>query len=81
MQYIISRSKRKTVQICIKSDCSVVVKAPLRFPKAEIERFVSEKSEWIEKNVEKMRERGRLAASDEHFTNEEIREFADRALA
>ncbi len=81
MEYIISRSKRKTVQICIKSDCSVVVKAPLRFPKAEIERFVSEKSEWIEKNVEKMRERGRLAASYKHFTNEEVREFADRALA
>ena len=47
MEYELIRSKRKTMAIEIKSDGRVIVRAPMRMPKREIERFVCEKSDWI----------------------------------
>jgi predicted metal-dependent hydrolase len=49
MTYTLTRSRRKTLAIHIKSDSSVEVRAPLRLAKKEIERFVKSKTEWIEK--------------------------------
>ena len=47
MKYELIRSKRKTLAIEIKSDGSVIVRAPIRCPKRDIERFIWEKSDWI----------------------------------
>ena len=49
MNYTLSRSRRKTFVIHIKSDSSIEVRAPQRLAKSEIERFVASKKEWIEK--------------------------------
>lgn len=46
-EYTLLRSKRKTLTIQITKDAQVLVKAPLRLPAAEIERFVAAKSDWI----------------------------------
>ena len=47
MKYELIRSKRKTLAIEIKSDGRVLVRAPMRCPKRDIERFLLEKSDWI----------------------------------
>ena len=47
MEYTLIRSKRKTAVIQIQKDGSVVVRAPQRLAKKEIDRFVQQKSEWI----------------------------------
>ena len=47
MKYELIRSKRKTLAIEIKSDGRVIVRAPMRCPKRDIERFLLEKSDWI----------------------------------
>ena len=47
MEYELIRSRRKTLSVEIKPDGRIIVRAPLRYPKREIERFLLEKSEWI----------------------------------
>lgn len=47
VSYRLIRSKRKTLTIQVTPAAEVVVKAPLRLPQAEIDRFVTQKEEWI----------------------------------
>ena len=47
IEYTLLRSKRKTLSIQITKEAQVLVKAPLRLPAGEIERFVASKSDWI----------------------------------
>lgn len=47
MEYELIRSQRKTLAVEIKSDGRVIVRAPMRLPKRDIERFLIEKSDWI----------------------------------
>ncbi len=83
MEYKISvvKSGRKTVSIEIKRDLSVLVRAPYRMPKREIEKILAEKKDWIEKNLSRMQEHMENLPSQEKFTMEEIHELANQALA
>ena len=45
MEYELIRSRRKTLSVEIKPDGRIIVRAPMRYPKREIERFLLEKSE------------------------------------
>jgi predicted metal-dependent hydrolase len=47
IEYTITRTRRRTCAIYIRSGGAVEVRAPLRLPKREIERFVKEKETWI----------------------------------
>ena len=49
-EYKLTRSKRKTIAICIRNG-GVEVKAPLRASQADIDKFVASKQAWIEKNL------------------------------
>ena len=51
MEYILIRSKRRTVGINIKEDATVVVRAPLKVPKSEIDRIVESKKAWIKAHL------------------------------
>ena len=51
-QYEITYSKIKNVYIQIK-DGKVLVKAPKRISKKELEKIIEQKKEWIEKSLEK----------------------------
>ncbi len=48
MDYTLIRSRRKTVAVRVLPGGMVEVRAPLRFPKREIDRFLEKKSAWIE---------------------------------
>ncbi|MDR1531812.1 MAG: M48 family metallopeptidase [Clostridiales bacterium] len=51
IDYTLVRSRRKTVSIHITRDARVKVRAPLRYPKAEIDRFVALKEDWIQRHL------------------------------
>lgn len=55
--YSLIRSKRKTVSLEITREGTVLVRAPLRMPAREIERFVTAREKWIVAHLEKARAR------------------------
>lgn len=55
--YALVRTKRKTVAIYVRPDGSVEVRAPLRTPKRDIERFLAEKEDWIRTKQSEVRTR------------------------
>jgi len=57
--YTLTRSKRKTVALYIR-DGSVEVRAPMKMPKRDIDRFVVSKEKWIMDKLAKSRERAKL---------------------
>ena len=54
IEYKLARSKRKTIAIHVQSE-RVEVRAPLRMPKREIEKFVMSKEKWILKQLAEFR--------------------------
>ena len=55
MNYTLVRSNRKTLCVSIKPEGEVVVRAPQRLAKREIDRFVAAHAEWIAAHVEMAR--------------------------
>ena len=41
INYTLTRSKRKTIALSVSKDLTVIVKAPLKMPKRDIEAFVA----------------------------------------
>ena len=56
MEYTLKRSNRKTVAIYVRNG-GVEVRAPLKMPVRDIEKFVASKKEWIAGNLAKSQER------------------------
>jgi len=54
IQYTLTRSSRKTAAIYVRNS-AVEVRAPLRMPKRDIDRFVSSKEQWILRSLAKQR--------------------------
>jgi len=52
-QYTIVRSRRKTVALHITKDAALEVRAPLNRSRADIDRFVASKENWIRAHFEK----------------------------
>ena len=78
--YNLIRSRRKTLAVEIKSDGQIIVRAPYRMPKKEIDRFVLEKADWIEKHLNTVKKRQAARPQTKRLTSDEIRELADKAL-
>ena len=84
MDHVISeikviRSSRKTMVLEIIKDGTILVRAPYRMPESEIRRFIQEKSDWIEKHVQRIEERQRTLTPVEGLTMKDIRKLADQA--
>ena len=54
MEIEVRRSRRKTLAIEITRDAKVIVRAPYNVPVTKIKQFLSNKSDWIERNLAKM---------------------------
>lgn len=54
MEYSIIRSKRKTISVEITRKSEIIVRAPLGTSKGDIDRFVSSKSSWITKTLNRV---------------------------
>lgn len=75
-EYKIIRSSRKTVSIQVDADCNITVRAPYKVSEREIEEFVSDKKEWLEKAVLKQMNRNR---NKKEYTDDEIKILIDKA--
>ena len=73
MDYTLIRSCRKTISIQLSPTGEVVVRAPNRMPKRDIERFLESKRGWIEEH------RSKLPAVPPKLTDTELRELARHA--
>ncbi len=84
IDFKIIRSGRRTLSLEVRSDLSVIVRAPYFVTDEQIISFVESKSEWLEKHKRVMRERLESEAQERTeppFTEEQIRELAQRALS
>lgn len=68
----IHRSKRKTLSLEIKGDKRLIIRAPMRMPIRDIQRFINEKSDWIEKTFEKIDMANANRRDTESLSEEEI---------
>ena len=78
MDYILKRSKRKTIGLEI-TDEGLVVRAPLRASKREIESAIQKHQTWIDRNMAKRTKVKAEAQEKGLLSQEEIKALADRA--
>ncbi len=77
-QIDIIRSNRKTISVEIKQDLRIIVRAPICMRMVDIQKFIDEKTPWIEKHLQKLKARKQAdkdTTSLKPFTEEEIREL------
>ena len=79
MDYELKRSRRRTAALEITRDCRVLVRAPLRMPRQEIDAFVAAHRSWLEAHL--AAQRARLAAAPPPPTPSEIQALKERARA
>lgn len=70
------RSARRTIAVEIRNS-RVIVRAPLRMSKTEIERLVASKADWINKHLEASKQRQSVPVQT--FTTAKIQQLADAA--
>ena len=75
-EYILKRSRRKTLALQINRKCEIIVRAPLHLSKKKIDEFVAAHDEWIENNLAKISAEN---AKNPEPTAEEIAELRRRA--
>ncbi len=73
------RSRRKTLALQVRPDGSVLVRAPLRTSMREIQRFLDQHTDWIEKQQARMRLRAEEAALIPALSEEELKALAKAA--
>ena len=78
-KYRLIRSSRRTIGLQITPE-GLLVRAPYWVSRAEIERFLREKADWIAAHTEKLRERTAFAEAQPKLTADELRALADEAL-
>ena len=71
------RSNRKTMSIQIKTDGKVIVRTPYGISKYQVQMFIEEKKQWIEKHLKEISER---QMSNEILSEEERLKRVQKAL-
>lgn len=79
-EYTLVRSDRKTLGLQVRPDGTVLVRAPLHLPKGEIDRFIREKSPWIEKHLALVEQDNR-AGEEAPLSMQEVHALAQKAVA
>ena len=75
------KSKRKTIQVEVRQDHSVEVRAPHYVSKRDIDAYVKSNEDWIENTLLKMKKRlDELPVADK-FTDRELEKMTDQARA
>ena len=80
MDYILKRSKRKTIGLEI-TDEGLLVRAPMRASTREIDRVIRDHRFWIEKRMRQREQTKAEALRKGLLSTEEIRDLADQARA
>ena len=75
-EYKLIRSKRKSISIQIDDNCQVVVRAPMKISKDEIDKMVLGQTDWIDKHMPRARERMEQSM---RYTPELLNELSQKA--
>lgn len=75
MDYKLIRSKRKTISLELKNG-EVIVRAPNRMAKRDIDDFVNKHESWVKKHTERL---ARIESSVQKLSEGELRELAEKA--
>lgn len=78
-EYRLIRSDRRSLSLSIEPDGTVLVRAPRRLAKAEIDRFVQSHESWIAAHRERVLRRAEFDQS--HFSPDQLSELTARARA
>ena len=72
--YTVNRSakRRKSISLQIRNEAEVIISAPCFTPAKEINSFVEEKQNWINKNIQKLKEAAVRNKSKEYETGEQF---------
>lgn len=84
MEYILKRSKRKTISLNIDDELNVVVHSPYFVPKYKIEEFVNQNESWILTHLDKKKkylEKEQISLEDEEKYRKEAKEYLPEKLA
>ena len=79
INYIIQKSRRRSMSIQVADDRKIIVKVPLGTPTFVAENFIREKKDWITKQLEKVEKQSELADSMGPLTEENIRQIKKKA--
>lgn len=80
MKYTLVRSNRKTVSMEITAELEVLVRAPMRMRKGDIERFVLEHKAWAEEHIARRRERMKKYPEPDMEKKKELRRQAKEVI-
>ncbi len=78
-EYILRRSRRKSISIEVNKRLEIIVRAPRFVRKRDVDLFVLEKADWIDEALEKVKARIEANASNEHMTHEDVQNLAKQA--
>lgn len=78
MEYKLIRSGRRTLALQIKNG-AVIIRAPFKTSKEDIDSFIEKHRGWIEKNLLKMKEREDAFGEIKRLSEDDIRALADKA--
>lgn len=76
----IIRSRRKTISLQIKPDGSIELRAPVNVSDIQLNKFIQEKNDWIEKHLKIVQERQSKMSQLVPLTSDDIHELAERAM-
>ncbi len=77
--YELIRSRRRTAALEVTKDCRVVVRAPMRMPRRDIDAFVAAHGGWLERHL--AAQRARIAAAPPPPTPQDIAALKAKARA
>jgi len=75
MQYTLIRAHKRTLSLQINASGELVARAPMFMPKFLIDRFIKEKSAWVEKRIKEMAKP--VLPKTEHFTEGELKKYIE----
>jgi len=78
-EYTLVKSRRKTMAVEIKRDGQIIVRVPNRVSRVAAEKFLEEKSEWIDKTLAKIKEKEESRETLPKFTQKELYIIKKRA--
>ncbi len=78
MNYTLIRAHKRTLSLQVNKEGQLIARAPYLMPKFLIDRFVNEKSKWVEKRLKEMQKP--VDPKTEHFTEDELKVFIHKEL-
>ena len=77
--YELIRSNRKTLQLEVKTDGRVIVRAPYFCSKKKIEEFVESRRAWIENTRSRIEKQQEHAGAVQKLSEDELKELIRKA--